>query len=163
MIGKIYLEHAEVEVFQKGTGCDAIRSTFEQQISICTKFFIAKRIGELELENKYQPDIHDEYFKHFNWQSFSADELNNCPYFILIADDIQLFDEEFSKLSTMLSDNIPVKIVAVKRDDFVDYNQNGSKKEVSGLHTHAELGALMLSYQKYLCSAININYAKIFI
>ncbi len=154
---------AEIKVYKKGKGCDAIGSAFEKNMAICTRFFIAKRIGELELENKYQPDIHDGYFKHFNWQGFSTDELNNCPHFILIADDGQLFDTEFSKLSAMLSDNIPVKIVAVKREEFIDYNQNGSKKEMSGLHTQAELGALMLSHKNiYVAQSTSITPIYLF-
>jgi ferredoxin len=160
---KNLFEKSEVAVFQKGKGCDAISSAFELHINSCTKFFIAKRIGELELENNYQADIHDEYFKHFNWQSFSSDELNNCPYFILIIDDQQLFNAEFNKLSTMLSDNIPVKIVAIKRTDYIDYNQNGLEKGEQTLHTQAELGALMLSYKNiYVSQSASITPKYLF-
>ncbi len=140
-------ENTEIEAFQKGKGCSSVGLAFDKHIATCTNFFVAKRIGELELENSYQPELHDEYFKHFTWQSFTSEELNSCPHFILIVDDIQIFDTEFSKLSTMLSDNIPVKIVAVKRDNYVDQRQNGSEKNTTGLHTQAELGALMLSHK----------------
>ncbi len=156
-------ENADVEIYQKGKGCDAIGLAFDQHINTCTRYFVAKRIGELELENNYQPDVHDEYFKHFNWQGFSSEELNNCPHFILIVDDVQLFDAEFNKLSTMLSDNIPIKIIAVKRDDFVDYRQNGLEKKISSLHTQAELGALMLSYRNiYVAQSTSITPKYLF-
>lgn len=156
-------EKADVTVFQKGEGCNALSSTFDKHINTCTKFFIAKRIGELELENKYQSDIHDAYFNHFNWQAFSTDELNVCPYFLLIIDDLQLFDAEFTKLSKMLSDNIPVKIVAIKRTDYIDYNQNGPEKSEQTLHTQAELGALMLSYKNiYVAQSTSITPKYLF-
>ncbi len=155
--------NANVAVYQKGKGCDTIASTFEQHISTYTKYFATKRIGELELENRYQADIHDEYFEHFNWQSFTTNELNICPHFILMVDDVQLFNSEFSQLSALLSRNIPIKIIAVKRDYHVDFRQNGSKKEASGLHTHAELGALMLSHKNiYVAQSSSITPKYLF-
>lgn len=155
--------NAEVEIYQKGKGCDSVASTFNRHITTFSKIFAAKRIGELELENKYQPGIHDEYFKHFDWQSFTTNELNICPYFILIVDDIQLFDEEFSKLSTMLSNNIPVKVLALKRDNYVDHDQHKLEKKVSELHTKAELGALMLSHKNiYVAQSTSITPKYLF-
>jgi len=129
--------NATVTSYKAGTGCDAVRSSFENNIDAWTKLYAAIRIGDIEIENGYQTDIHDDYFSHFNWENFSNEELNNCPRFVLIADDLQLFDTELSKLSSVLASNAPVKIVAVKRD-------NEGK---SSLHSQTELGALMLSHK----------------
>jgi ferredoxin len=129
--------NSTVTAYKAGTGCEAVHSSFEKHIGAWTKLFTAIRIGEIEVENGYQADIHDDYFSHFNWENFSSEELNNCPRFILIADDVQLFDTELSKLSHVLASNAPVKIVAVKRD-------NEGK---SSIHSQTELGALMLSHK----------------
>jgi ferredoxin len=133
--------HNKIESYKNGKGCDAIATEFKQSIAKWTKLFVAKRIAELEVNHNFQADIHDDYFEHFNWENFSVDELNSCPHFILIADGVQLFDTEFSKLSTLFSQNIPVKIIAVSKDHF------GGAKDAVGLHIQTELGALMLSHK----------------
>jgi len=131
----------KVKVYKNGNGCDAARIEFEKTIAQWTKLFVAKRIAELEISNKFQADVHHDYFEHFNWGNFSADELNSCPHFILIADNRHLFDTEFSKLSSLFSNNIPVKIITVSK------GQNGQAKGAGSLHAQTELGALMLSYK----------------
>jgi ferredoxin len=133
--------HIKVEPSKNSQGCDTVGDEFDQSIIKWTKLFVAKRIAELEINNNYQADIHNDYFAHFSWQNFSTDELNSCPQFVLIADDIQLFDTEFAKLSTLFSNNIPVKIIAVSQ------NHYGGAKDAVGLHTQTELGALMLSHK----------------
>ena len=91
------------------------------------------------------------------WENFSSDELNSCPHFILIADDVHLFDTEFSKLSSLFANNIPVKIIAVSKDHF-----SGTKDSV-GLHTHTELGALMLSHKNiYVLQSTSITPIELF-
>jgi ferredoxin len=131
----------KVESYKKGTGCDTVGGEFKQCIAKWTKLFVAKRIADLEISNNYQADIHDDYFEHFMWENLSGDELDSCPHFVLIADDVQLFDTEFGKLSSLFSNNIPVKIVAVSKDHY------GGAKDAVGLHTQTELGALMLSHK----------------
>ena len=151
----------QVETYKKGEGCSALQSAFDKNISAWTDFLIAKRIGELELENKYQTDIHDEFFNHFNWESFSSEELNTCPHFVLLADDAQLFKSEFSALSTLLSNNIPIKVVAVKQDDSFHYKQNGSEGKID--HAQAGLGALMLSQKNiYVAQSTSMTPTYLF-
>jgi ferredoxin len=150
--------YADIKKFKAGKGCDSISSCFNDNIDTWTQLFIAKRIGELEFENKYQADVHDEFYAHFTWESLSKEELNACPQFIMIVDDVQLFDAEFNQLSKMLSSNIPVKIVALKQDNPINASQNGSAKKISTLHAHTELGALMLSYKNiYVAQSTSIT------
>ena len=144
--------NVELQVYKKGRGANAIESTFSKKISAYTKLFIAKRIAELEIVNNYQPDIHDDYFKNFDWQSFTSEELQSCPGFIMIADAFQLFSSEYSNLSTILSNNYPIKIVAVKRDNYLHELSKGSEKEALNLHTRAELSGLMLSHRNIYVS-----------
>ncbi len=134
---KSLFEDSEVKPYKKGGGCDAINACFTKNISAWTKLFVAKRIGELEFESSYMADVHDDYFTHFGWENFSSEELSNCPHFVLIADDVQLFETELSKLSSTLTHNIPIKIVAVKRDNY----------GTTDVHSQTELGALMISHK----------------
>jgi len=123
--------------YETGTGCTQVTDSFNKNISSWTQLYVAMRVGQLEFDSEYQSEVHDDYFEHFTWSNFSTEELNNCPHFVLIADDIELFETELSKLSAVLSNNIPVKIVAVKRDNFGG----------DSIHSQTELGALMLSHK----------------
>lgn len=134
---KTLFENSHVESYKKGAGCDAISACFNKNITDWTTLFIAKRTGELEFKSNYITEVHNDYFAHFGWKNFSTEELSNCPHFVLIADDVQLFDTELSKLSSILADNLPVKIVAVKRDNY----------GTSNVHSQSELGALMISHK----------------
>ncbi|PCJ27173.1 MAG: hypothetical protein COA97_04170 [Flavobacteriales bacterium] len=143
-----------VEAYKKGNGCDTVSGCFNKNITAWTKLYIAKRIGELEFKSVYQADVHDDYFEHFNWGNFTTEELNNCPHFVLIADDVQLYETELSKLSSVFAKNIPVKIVAVKRDNY------GTE---TGLHSQTELGALMISHKNiYVAQSTSITPKYLF-
>ncbi|MCB0666848.1 MAG: ferredoxin [Saprospiraceae bacterium] len=138
-------EKAEINAWSAKEGLNELGVLFSEQIDPYEQLFSAKRIAELELENKYQPEIHDDYFAGFTWQNFSEEELLQSTYFILIVDDLHLFGPQFSGLSDLLRDNFPIKILAVKRNlsgsDLSDAPARGS------LHSQVELGALMLSYR----------------
>ena len=131
---------SEVRSFKKGNGCSEIRSSFSKNIKSWTKLFAAKRMAELEIHSNYQVDVHDEYFKHFDWKDLSDEELSNCPHHVLIADDIQLFEYELNKVSAILSESIPIRILTVKRDNF-----NTSKK--GELNPQSDMSAWMFSYK----------------
>ncbi len=149
--------NSTVETYKKSNGCAAVSACFNKNITAWTKLFIAERIGELELAGSYQTDIHNDYFEHFNWRNLSIEELNSCPPFILIADDVQLFDFELNKLSSMLSGNIPVKIVAVNQGSYK------ATKDETSLQKQTELGALMLSHKNiYVAQSTSITPKYLF-
>ncbi|MCF6352341.1 MAG: ferredoxin [Cyclobacteriaceae bacterium] len=149
--------NSTVKTYKKGNGCTAVSACFNKNITAWTKLFIAKRMGELELASSYQTDIHNDYFEHFSWRNLSIEELNSCPPFILIADDVQLFDSELNKISSVLSGNIPVKIVAVNQG-----NSKATKGETS-LQKQTELGALMLSHKNiYVAQSTSITPKYLF-
>ena len=138
-------QNTTIETYETGNGCDAINDGFNSSIQAWTTLFLALRVAELELESQYKETVHDDYFKYFNWENFSHHELICCPHYFLISDDIHLFNTEFSKLSALLSSNIPVKILAVKRDEPPQKQKN--KGESRAMHTQTELGALMLTHK----------------
>ena len=147
----------ETQIYRKGNGSKTITRSFKKHIKPWTDLFIAMRIGELELENNYQADVHDDYFSHFSWRNLSIEELDNCPYFMLVADDIELFESEFNKLSITLDKNIPIKVVAVKSDN------SRSDQEIVDLHTQAELGGVMLSHKNiYVAQCTSISPKELF-
>ncbi len=149
---------AEVSILKTGESCDSLQVLFDAQMAGYTKLFVAKKIGELELEDKYQPEVHDAYFRHFNWKNLSKEELNGCPYFILLVDDARFFESEFSRVARLLTDNYPIKIVAIKQQAFSVDKAGGSEMTEKRLHAQAELGGLMLSHKNiYVCQSTSIT------
>jgi ferredoxin len=149
--------NASITTYTAGNGCSALKNAFDQHIVHWADLFKAKRIAELEVKNAFRPEIHDAFFSHFSWHSFSREEMNCCPYFMLLSDDISLFEMEFSRLSAILSANMPVKIVAVRRAINIDENMEQDTRKASAWNANAELGALLLSYKNiyiHQCSAI---------
>ncbi len=143
--------NTSLTVYKQGEGSQLLQKNFAGKIKPWVTLLKAKRIGELELNNSYQPAIHDEYFAHFDWHNFTKEELNACPQFILIADEQELFTAELSKLTSLLTRNIPVKILAIKRDNYAQGNASAE------LHSQTELGALMLSHRNiYVAQATAI-------
>jgi len=156
------LDSTELVVYEKGQGVASVKAAFDEHMAEWTALYKAKRIGELEFRNAYQKEIHDDFFDHFMWQNFTMKELNTCPYFILVADDVRLFENEFSDLSSLLSENIPVKIVGVKRGEEVTHPDQTSGKS-AGWHANTELGALMLSYKNiFIAQATSITPEYLF-
>jgi len=142
-----------IEAYKKGAGCSSATSAFNKNIASWEKLFVAVRVGTLEVNSDYHTDVHDDFFTHFGWENFSTSELKNCPHFIMIADDVQLFETELSQLSAMLSKNIPAKVIAVKRN-----NLSGTD-----LHAQTELGALMLSHKNiYVAQSTSITPKYLF-
>lgn len=132
---------------------------FSEKIGSFEKLFAAKKMARLEIENKYVPDIHDDYFTAFTWQNFTDLELQQSTYFILIVDDVHLFGSQFSFISDLLRDNFPIKILAVSQPQKAPASWPAGERP--SLHAPVELGALMMSYRNiYVAqsSAINASY-----
>jgi len=156
-------ENLNIEVYKKGGGVDAIHACFNKNISDWTRLYAAKRIGEFEINNNYLPEIHDDYFEHFDWTNFSTEELSTCPHFILIAEEHALFESELSQLSSLLSDNIPVKIVSVKSAQAIKDSGSLSDSNAPGLHANVGMGALMLSHKNiYVAQSTSITPKYLF-
>jgi ferredoxin len=156
-------EKEQLVSFQKGEGSDLIKKSFDIHTNAWMQIIAARRIGKLELNNNYQAEVHDEFFRFFNWERFSTEELNICPHFILITDDVNLFEAEYPKLSTLLAANIPIKILAVKREAYVTHDLDIIKSESTGLDSHAELSALMLSHKNiYVAQSSSLSPTYLF-
>ncbi len=138
--------NTELVTYKKGKGCDAIRATYDKEITSWTKLFVALRMGTLELQGYYQADVHDDFFEHFTWKTLTSDELSACPPFVMLANDAQFFSNESKQLNAILSDNLPVRIVTVKQDENAKTGQNGSVVETSTLTTKSDLRGLMMSH-----------------
>ena len=129
---------------------ESIYAPFKQKIQEYTRLIVALRTAELELDNKYQQDVHDEYFRHFHWQNFSQEELNAFPLFAVITTDESLFSKDYTEFSKLLSRNIPIKIICVRRK--LQITEASETIDSDQLHAPPELSAMMLTHRNIYVS-----------
>lgn len=92
--------------------CQQCQVLFNEQIGGFTALIKAYRIAQLELEDKYKEEIHDDYFSHFTWHRLFEEELNLFHPIVLILKQKYLLNR-LSSLSELLASNQPVKVVAI--------------------------------------------------
>lgn len=97
-----------------GTG-DALqiaRETFDTRIAEFTRFIVAVRKADLEIEDRYDASIHDEFYNHFKWLKLEQEEMNISPPVLLFLKSADLLDQGMSAFSKLLITNKPINIIA---------------------------------------------------
>jgi ferredoxin len=94
---------------------------FDEAMNGLARIFAALRIAELEVQNKYTPELHDDYFEHFDWRHMSDAELLLCPLVAIYERPEVLRQEELRDFSQMLASYRPIKIFAEKSLDAQKY------------------------------------------
>ncbi|MCP3866804.1 MAG: pyruvate-flavodoxin oxidoreductase [Gammaproteobacteria bacterium] len=89
------------------------KGLFEGLCADAVEEFRAVRIAKLDLEDHYNPDSHDKFFKYFHWSQFSAEELALMPAVISMGGDGATYDIGFGALSRLLITNTPIKVVVL--------------------------------------------------
>lgn len=102
---------------------------FEGHMAKMTEGFKVIRQAKLELEGKYSPEQHDEFFTYFGWKSFSDEEWLLCPPVVSIGGDGAMYDIGFQNLSRVLASGVPVKILVL---DTQVYSNTGGQACTSG-------------------------------
>jgi len=75
--------------------------------------FRALRTAKLDLEDHYNPEFHDDFFRTFNWEQFSPEELDLLPAVIGIGGDGAVYDIGFGALSRLLVTHTPLKVMVL--------------------------------------------------
>lgn len=75
------------------------------------EFFRAIRVAELELENHYNPAIHDEFFNQFNYTHLSDEERSLCPPVVLELSQQGLEQSAAGTLLEILDTDSPLKVI----------------------------------------------------
>ncbi len=104
-----------VLVAPKGQSCRLAMQVFDEKMAEMATLFAAIRTAELEIGNQYYQEIHGDFFAHFDWHSFTAEELVICPPIILHAHDNSLIEKELNEFSQLLTSMRPVKMLVLKQ------------------------------------------------
>ena len=102
---------------------------FEGHMAKMADGFRAIRKAELELEGKYDPTEHDDFFTYFNWKQFTDEEWLLCPPVVALGGDGAMYDIGFQNLSRLMSSGKPIKVIIV---DTQVYSNTGGQACTSG-------------------------------
>ncbi len=102
---------------------------FEGHMSKMADGFKAIRMVELELEGKYNPADHKEFFTYFNWHNFTDEEWHLCPPVVALGGDGAMYDIGFQNLSRAMASGKPIKVIVV---DTQVYSNTGGQACTSG-------------------------------
>ncbi len=109
------------------------KGIFEGLAAEATGDIIALRTAKLELEDEYDPAVHDKFFRTFSWSHFSTEELNLLPTVISMGGDGATYDIGFGALSRLLATSTPVKVVVLNTGA---YSNTGGQASTSTLTGH---------------------------
>ncbi|MDH5368009.1 MAG: ferredoxin, partial [Cyclobacteriaceae bacterium] len=160
---KSIFNNSIVVEFSDKNGCEESVKEFNKNIVSYEKFISALRVAQLEAGGNYIDEIHDEYFSSFEWRMFTEEEMACFPPIILISELNTLISDELSNFSKLLSQNIPVKIVSLKRDSLEGYGKNGKSVETSHFAFRQELAAIAVAHRNtYVLQSATISPQYLF-
>jgi pyruvate-ferredoxin/flavodoxin oxidoreductase len=102
---------------------------FEGHMVKMAEGFQAIRMAELELDGKWDPAKHDEFFTYFNWHQFTDEEWELCPPVVAVGGDGAMYDIGFQNVSRAMASGKPIKILVV---DTQVYSNTGGQACTSG-------------------------------
>ena len=92
----------------------------------------ALRIAQLELEDAYQPAIHDQYFRRFGWDQFTPKEIALLPTAFSIGGDGATYDIGFGALSRLLATATPIKVMVLNTGVYSNTGGQTSTASLTG-------------------------------
>ena len=92
----------------------------------------ALRIAELELEDNYDPQVHDRFFKLFEWSEFTQEEMALLPAVFSVGGDGATYDIGFGSLSRILSTSTPIKVLVLNSGGYSNTGGQASTASLTG-------------------------------
>jgi pyruvate-ferredoxin/flavodoxin oxidoreductase len=102
---------------------------FEGQMRKMADNFALVRKAELELNDAYDAEIHDNMFVAFNYEKFTDEEFLLCPPIVAMGGDGAMYDIGFQNLSRLLASGKPLRVVVL---DTQVYSNTGGQACTSG-------------------------------
>jgi pyruvate-ferredoxin/flavodoxin oxidoreductase len=92
----------------------------------------ALRIAGLDLDDDYDPPVHDKLFRTFSWADFTPEELALLPTVISMGGDGATYDIGFGALSRLLSTTTPIKVVVLNTGAYSNTGGQASTASLTG-------------------------------
>ncbi|MEZ9847089.1 pyruvate-flavodoxin oxidoreductase [Vibrio breoganii] len=94
------------------------KGLFEGEVANQLEQIKALRCAKLEVEDLYDPSIHDKQLNYLEWQQLSSDELNLLPTVFSIGGDGATYDIGFGALSRLLTTSTPIKVLVLNTGSY---------------------------------------------
>ncbi len=88
----------------------------------------ALRVARLELDDAYDPEVHEREFRMLSWSEFTSEELGLLPTVLTIGGDGASYDIGFGAMSRVLASDTPIKILVL---DSGAYSNTGGQASTS--------------------------------
>jgi len=118
-----FAEMSEVEVVDSDDPCTTATEVFERDAEVFARVFAAVRIAELEIDDSYNPAVHDSWFASFDWQAFSSEELQLVTKVVACVSADYLAGDGLPSFSRLLGSRLPVHVLSWVRA----YDNPGAK------------------------------------
>lgn len=102
---------------------------FEGHMRKMADNFALVRRADLEVNDAYKPDEHDEFFSSFDYNQFTDDEFLLCPPIVAMGGDGAMYDIGFQNLSRLMASGKPLRVVIL---DTQVYSNTGGQACTSG-------------------------------
>ena len=100
-----------LDVVPSDNPCETATEVFTKEAVAFAKLFAAARIAALEIDDNYNPAIHDSWFTSFDWQSFSAEEMQLVTRVVALVSANYLASDGLPSFSHLLGSRLPVQVL----------------------------------------------------
>lgn len=91
--------------------CGKAAALFDEQANELADLFSACRLARLEIDNHYDPVVHDPWFENFGWEAFSEEELLLVPATVALESSVRLAGDGMSAFSQLLNSGRPIQVL----------------------------------------------------
>ncbi len=92
----------------------------------------ALRLARLELEDAYDPAVHDAEFRMLSWAEFTPTELAMLPTMLTIGGDGASYDIGFGAMSRVLASDTPIKVLVLNSGAYSNTGGQTSTSSYTG-------------------------------
>ncbi len=103
--------HDDLEVISDSDPSARATAIFDDAADRLAAVFAAARIAHLEMQDLYDPSLHDPWFANFHWQGFSEEEIFLVPAVIALEAADNMAHQGMTSFSRLLSSGRPVQIL----------------------------------------------------
>jgi ferredoxin len=118
-----FAEQDILEIVDSVDPCATATDVFESEAARYARLFAAARIAALEIDGNYDPAIHDSWFASFDWQAFSAEEMQVVVRVVALVSADYLAGDGLPSFSRLLGSRLPVHVLSWVRA----YDNPGAK------------------------------------
>jgi ferredoxin len=114
---------SSIELLDSDDPCTMATEVFERDAAAFGRLFVADRIAALEIDDSYNPAVHDSWFASFDWQAFSNEEMQLMTPVVAVVSADYLAGDGLPSFSRLLGSRLPVHVLSWVRA----YDNPGAK------------------------------------